>query len=327
MIYKPSQACLNEIALSQATALAYAAATAQALASESKASNTRRAYTSDWEHFDAWSKRVGLPSLPAAPETIALYVAAHADTLKPATVSRRLASISTAHRAAGLENPASMRHGSVADVVRGLRRVKGTVQAGKSALTGENIRFLIAGLPSTLQGDRDAALLLLGFSGAFRRSELVALDVDDLEFGEKGLRITLARSKTDQEGQGRYVGIPYSANHMVCPIRRLQRWLSGAAITNGPVFRPMNKHGHVSPERLSGQGVWLVVRRVCADAGMDADEFGAHSLRSGFVTTALGAGKSETTIIGQTGHKSTIMLRRYHKEKDLFKNNAAEGLL
>ena len=234
--------------------------------------------------------------------------------------------ISTAHRAVGLDNPASMRHGSVADVVRGLRRVKGIAQAGKSALVGENIRFLIAGLPSNLQGDRDAALLL-GFSGAFRRSELVALNVDDLEFGEKGLRITLVKSKTDQERQGRYVGIPYSANHMFCPIRRLQRWLTGAAIMEGPVFRPMNKHGHVSSRPLSGQGVWLVVRRVCGEAGMDPNEFGAHSLRSGFVTTALGAGKSETTIIGQTGHKSTVMLRRYHKEKDLFKNNAAEGLL
>jgi integrase len=258
---------------------------------------------------------------------VALYIAAYSATLKPATLSRRLASISTAHRAVGFDNTASLRHGGVADVLRGIRRTKGTKQDGKSALVADHLRSLIAGLPESVIGNRDAALLLLGFSGAFRRSELVALNVEDLEFGEKGLRVTLRFSKTDQEGQGRYVGIPYSANHRVCPVRRLQRWLKDAGIATGPVFRPINRHGHVSPHRLSGQGVWIVVKRACATAGLEAGEFGAHSLRSGFVTTALNAGKSETAIIGQTGHKSTVMLRRYHKETDLFKNNPSEGLL
>jgi integrase len=180
-------------------------------------------------------------------------------------------------------------------------------------------------LPDSLLGIRDRALLLVGFAGAFRRSELVGLDVADVEFKREGLVVTLERSKTDQEGAGRKIGIPYGSNPATCPVRALQAWLEASATTEGALFRTMNRHGHVK-DRLSGQGVAIVVKRCAEAAGLNPDDYAGHSLRSGLATSAAAAGVSERAIMNQTGHKSVNMVRRYIREGSLFRENAAAGV-
>jgi site-specific recombinase XerD len=292
----------------------------------SKAANTVRAYRSDWQHFTGWCAPRGLPILPATPETIALYIADLGGVDKPSTITRRLAAIAKAHQAGGHESPTAMRHAAVKEVLSGIKRTHGTAQAGKAALLTEHLRRLLPVIPDSLLGKRDAAILLLCFAGAFRRSELVSLDVRDVEFSEDGLKVTLRRSKTDQEGRGRVVGVPYGSDPQLCPVRSLRRWLEAASITAGPLFRYVSRHGHIAGSALTAQTVRGVVQRYCRAAGLGARQFSAHSLRSGFVTQATINSASECSIMNQTGHKSPAMVRRYTRDLNLFRDNAATRL-
>jgi integrase len=178
----------------------------------------------------------------------------------------------------------------------------------------------------SLIGARDRALILLGFAGAFRRSELVRLDVDDCAFGKDGLTVTLRRSKSDQDGAGRKIGIPYGSNPETCPVRSMQAWMEAAGINAGPVFRSINRHGQVKAARLSGIDVARVVKKLVERAGLDPAKYAGHSLRAGHATSAAIAGASERSIMNQTGHKSVQMVRRYIREGTLFRENSAGKL-
>ena len=300
------------------------AAQAKAYADASKAANTRRAYRADWADFAAWCERHGHTALPATPATLALYLAERAETCKPATLGRRLVTIAQAHKAAGHDTP------TTAPVVRavwaGIRRVKGTAQEGKAPAVTDDVRAMVAGLPDTLRGHRDRALVLLGFAGAFRRSELAALDVADVEETRAGLVVRLRRSKTDQEGAGRTVGIPYGAYVESCPVRAYRAWREASGVAAGPLFRSVDWQGVLSPGPLSDKGVARVVKRRAKAAGLDPEKYGGHSLRAGLATAAAQAGKPERAIMAQTGHKSLSMVRKYIREGDLFRENAAAGL-
>ncbi len=306
-----------------AVALAAMAAQARDYAQQAKSANTRRAYRSDWADFAGWCQAHGLAALPAAPATVALYLTSAAERCKPATLTRRLTAISQAHQAA--EHPSPTTSATVRAVAAGIRRAKGTAQQGKAAAVTDEVRAMVAALPPTLVGRRDRALLLLGFAGAFRRSELVALDVADVVRTRDGLVVTLRKSKTDQEGAGRRVGIPYGGHPQSCPVRALEDWLAAAGIGTGPLFRGLRNDGALMG-RLSDKGVARVVQRRAAAVGLDPKRYGGHSLRAGLATAAVAAGKSERAIMAQTGHKSVPMVRRYIREGDLFRENAAAGL-
>jgi integrase len=296
---------------------------AEAYARNATAENTRRGYRSDWAGFAAWCEAAGQEALPARPETVACYISELAATHKPATIARHLAAIASAHKARGFPSPASMQHGAVAAVWHGIRRTHGTAQTQKSPLLTADLRRMAGALDEGVMGARDRALLLVGFAGAFRRSELVGLDIEDCEFGRDGLVITLRRSKTDQEAQGRKIGIPYGSNPETCPVRALQAWIEVSGAESGALFRPINRHGQVRGGRLTGTAVALIVKRHAAAAGLAAENFSGHSLRADLATAAAIAGASEPAIMRQTGHRSAAMLRRYVREASLFRENAA----
>lgn len=298
------------------------AARARDYALKAKAANTVRAYRADWRDFAAWCEERGLQPLPAAPETVALYVAHLADAgRKASTIQRRLSAISQAHQAAGHESPT--KSAAVRAVWAGIRRERGTAQEGKAPVVTEDIRAMVAALSEGLIGIRDRALLLVGFAGAFRRSELVGLDVEDVEFAREGLVVRIRRSKTDQEGQGHVIGIPYGSNPATCPVRALRAWLKASGINSGPVFRPVNRHGQVLPRRLSDKAVALIVKRAAEAAGLDPARYAGHSLRAGFATAAAAAGAPERAIMAQTRHKSVTVARRYIRLGSLWAENAA----
>jgi site-specific recombinase XerD len=288
---------------------------------QSKSANTVRAYRSDWKQFSAWCHSHGQVSLPASPDCVALYLADRAETNKPATLSRHVAAISQAHQIAGFD--ASTRSSKVRLVMAGIRRTKGAVQVGKNPVIVEELRRIVEVLPDNLLGVRDRAILLLGFAGAFRRSELVQLDYDAVQFTREGLVVKIRRSKTDQEGEGQRIGIPYGSNPDTCPVRSLRDWLDRSGINAGPLFRPINRHGQISSRRLSGAGVAEIVKRYVRPLGLDAAKYGAHSLRAGLATAAAMAGASERAIMNQTRHRSVTTLRRYIRDGSLFRENAA----
>jgi len=321
----PASTNAELITASAAVTATLAAIEAQArdYAREAKSKNTRRAYRSDWADFAGWCQAHGLGALPAAPATVALYLTSAAERCKPATLTRRLTAISHAHQAA--EHPSPTTSATVRAVASGIRRAKGTAQQGKAAAVTDEVRLMVGGLPPTRRGRRDRALLLLGFAGAFRRSELVALDVADVEEKPEGLVVTLRRSKTDQEGEGRRVGIPYGGHPQSCPIRALRAWLDDSGIVEGALFRGVKNDGTLLG-RLSDKGVARVVQRRAAAVGLDPKRYGGHSLRAGLATAAAAAGKSERAIMAQTGHKSSVMVRRYIRSGELFSDNAAAGL-
>ena len=295
-------------------------------AANSKAPATLRAYRACWKHFQEWCRDRGLISLPAEPRTVALFIADCASKHKPASISLRMAAISAAHKLAGFESPTLMRHAVVSETWAGIKRTLGTAQVGKSAILTDDLRKMIAALPDTLRGLRDVALLLVGFASACRRSELAALTVEDLAWVEEGLRITLRRSKTDQEGKGQTIGVPYGSDPFTCPVRAMRRWLAAAGITEGFAFRGVLKGGRVQPGRMAGDSIALCIKRSCASVGMETAKYAGHSLRAGFVTQAARAGCSESSIMKQTRHKSTAMLARYTRDPSLFRNNAAMKL-
>ncbi len=306
---------------SRAATLYKAEERARHYARESRAANTRRAYRSDWADFTAWCQEHGRTALPAEPATVVLYLSGRADTLKTATLERRLTAISQAHKAADLDTPTADR--AVRRVMTGIRREKGTAQEGKAPAVTREVRAMVATLPATLRGQRDHGLLLLGFAGAFRRSELVSLDVGDLAWSDDGLTVRLKRSKTDQEGAGRTVGIPYGSKPATCPVRAVRAWLTAAEVTDGPVFRGVDPHNNLRRNRLSDKTVARVVKSAAEAAGLDPTKYAGHSLRAGLATAAAQAGVAERVIMAQTGHKSLPMVRKYIREGSLFTQNAA----
>jgi integrase len=262
--------------------------------------------------------------VPAAPAMVAEYFAHHADLLSVATLVRRLASLSKAHAAKGHPSPTSSE--LVKATMRGIKRQRGTAQVEAKPLLKEVLFEVLAVTGETTKDLRDRALLLVGFAGGFRRSELVGLDHDDIDHVRQGLVITLRRSKTDQLGAGRKVGIPLGRSRW-CPVAALDHWLAYSGITDGPLFRPVNRHGRIMSQRLSGEAVSLVIRERLVAARYDHTGFSGHSLRAGFATSAAQAGVPTLKIREQTGHASDAMLARYVREGELFVGNAAGALL
>ena len=290
----------------------------------SKAQSTLRGYESDWRHFCAWCEANARPSITATPDTVAAYIAGCAASLKPGSIQRRLNAIAEAHKAVGAESPT---HAPiVVNTMKGIRRMKGTAPAQKAPTLIDDVRAMIDATDEGLIGARDRAMILLGFAGAFRRSELVGLDVADCAFGKDGLTVTLQRSKVDQNGEGRKIGIPYGSNPETCPVRVVQYWVEQAMITAGPLFRSINRHGQVQVGGLSGIDVARVVKKLALRAGLDAAKYAGHSLRAGHATAAAIAGASERSIMKQTGHRSVQMVRRYIRDGSLFRENSAGKL-
>jgi site-specific recombinase XerD len=289
------------------------------LIEHSVSDSTRTAYASDLKHFSDWGG-----ALPATPEIIAAYVAAYAGKLSVATITRRVATLSKAHQTMAGENPCQSP--LVKATLQGLRRKHGTAQKQAKALTREDLFAVLDAMGDGMKDVRDLALLLLGFAGGFRRSELVGLDVTDIEHVRQGIIITLRHSKTDQEGAGRKIGIPHGRTGH-CPVAALTAWLTRSSITAGAIFRPINRHGQLQPERLSGDAVSEVIRERLAAAGIDPEGYSGHSLRAGFATSAAHAGASTLKIRAQTGHASDAMLSRYIRDGELFIGNAAGVVL
>jgi len=269
-----------------------------------------------------WTEQHGLVPLPATDETVALYLAhLAAQGLRPATLGRRLVAISQAHK--GADEPTPTTSSAVRRVYAGIRRTHGTAQRAKTPALVEDLRNMVQEASWSLRGLRDRALLLIGFAGAFRRSELVGLDVADLDFNRAGVTVTLRRSKTDQESHGRRIGIPHGAHEETDPVRAVQAWLQAARITSGPIFRPLSARGELLNTRLSARAVAQRVKHYAKQAGLDPTHYAGHSLRSGLATSAAAMGASERSIMRQTGHKSTEMVRLYIREGSLYRDNAA----
>jgi site-specific recombinase XerD len=285
----------------------------------SVAENTRVAYLRDLAHFERWGGRI-----PASPETIAEYLVAHADVLSVATLNRRLAALAKVHRSRGFSNPTSVE--VVKATVRGLKRIKGTAQRQATPLIKGDLFVVLEAMGSRIKDIRDRALLLLGFAGGFRRSELIGLNCDDVVLVRQGLEVTLRRSKTDQKGAGRKIGIPHGRGRW-CPVSALEQWKVASGIFEGAMFRPIDRHHRIGTKRLSGEGVCLVVRERAQAAGIDPKNYSGHSLRAGLATSAAQAGVPSWKIRQQTGHAADAMLNRYIRDGELFTNNAAGALL
>lgn len=302
--------------------LASETAAARDYAAASRAEATLRAYASDWSDFAAWCAERNLDALPATPATVGVYLASLAeDGLKVSTIGRRLVALTQHHRDAG--HHLDTRHPAVSATLRGIKRTHGSAQTGKAPVLPDDVRAMLGTLGDGLLGLRDRALLLVGFAGAFRRSELVALERADVEVQRNGLVVTIRRSKTDQEGAGRKVGIPLGSAPEVCPARSLEAWLAAAGVERGPLFRAVNRHSQVSGSALSAGAVALIVKRSALAAGLDAQRYAGHSLRAGLATSAAMAGADERSIMRQTGHRSAEMVRRYIRDGELFRDNAA----
>ena len=285
----------------------------------SLADNTQRAYLSDLAHFEAWGG-----SVPASHETIATYLAAHADKLSVATLVRRLASLSKAHQERGLSNPT--RSELVRATLRGIKRIRRCAQRQAKPLLRDDLLLVLDAMGDGLKDIRDRALLLIGFAGALRRAELVALDVADTECAPRGIALHLRHSKTDPERRGHKIHIPHGRTRW-CPVATLDAWLAASGISTGAIFRPVDRHGRVHNGRLSGEAVSLVVQERAAAAGLDQTGYSGHSLRAGLATSAAQAGVPTWRIKAQTRHASDAMLARYIRQGELFTDNAAEVLL
>ncbi len=299
---------------------------ARAFLRASKAESTLRAYRSDWKHFASWCDGRGTSSLPASPETVALYLVALAATHRPATITRRLTSIAKVHAAAGEPNPATTQHIVVAETLQGIRRTLGTAQPGKTPLLTADVVKVLAHVPAGNMGKRDRALLLIGYTGGLRRSELAASKLEDVEWVEQGAVLTLRRSKTDQEGQGRKVAIPKGAHRSTCPVTALKEWIAAAGVTEGPLFREIDRHGNVGARALHRDSIGAILKRAVERAGFDPAEFAGHSLRSGFATQAARNGASAFDIMRQTGHRSIATVSRYVRDAQIFRDAPASKL-
>lgn len=314
---------LPALAVSPPNALALQAA---AFARAAKTASTLRAYASDWAHFLDWCSEQDRAALPATPETVALYLTSLAATHRPATITRRLTAITKAHQVKGLASPATVSELAVGETLKGIRRTLGTAQRRKVPLLTAELLQVLAHLPTTLAGTRDRALLLVGYAGAFRRSELAALRLEDIAWVEEGAVLTLTRSKTDQEGQGREVAIPRGAHAATCPVRALRSWIEQAQLIEGRLFRAVDRHGRLRPGWLHSDAVGEIVKRALARAGFETGQYGGHSLRAGFATQAAKNGATAFDIMRQTGHRSVQTVSRYVREAQIFRDAPAGKL-
>ena len=291
----------------------------------SKANNTVRAYKSDFNDFGLFCAKNGFKSLPTEPKIISLYLTyLSTKNIKMSTLKRRLVSISVIHRLKG--HYIDTKHPSIIENIMGIKRRKGSIQRGKKPILINNLKTIINVIDEYNKEEikrlRDRSIILIGFSGGFRRNEIVSIDYDDLDFVQEGLKINVRRSKTDQFGEGFVKALPYFNNQLYCPVVSLKDWLNISKIASGPVFRRFNKGSSLSEKRLTDQSVALLIKEYLNLAGIDSKNYSGHSLRSGFATSAAESGAEERNIMAMTGHKSTEMVRRYIKEANLFKNNA-----
>jgi len=291
----------------------------------SKANNTVRAYRSDFNDFGIFCAKNGFKSLPSEPKIVSLYLT-HLSTkeIKMSTIRRRLVSISVIHKLKG--HYLDTKHPSIIENIMGIKRRKGSLQKGKKPLLINNLKEIINVIDEYNKDEitkfRDRSIILIGFSGGFRRNEIVSLNYDDLDFVNEGVKINLKRSKTDQFGEGSVKGLPYFDNSQYCPVISLKKWIEVSNIYTGPLFRRFFKGSKLTESRLTDQTVALLIKKYLKLAGIDSKNYSGHSLRSGFATSAAESGAEERSIMAMTGHKSTEMVRRYIKEANLFKNNA-----
>ncbi|MDA7831349.1 tyrosine-type recombinase/integrase [Candidatus Pelagibacter sp.] len=291
----------------------------------SKANNTLRAYKSDFSDFSLFCVKNGFKSLPSDPKIVSLYLTyLSSKDAKMSTLKRRLVSIGVIHKLKG--HYLDTKHPSIIENIMGIKRRKGNIQIAKKPLLINNLKELINVIDKQKKEEikkfRDRSIILIGFSGGFRRNEIVSLDYEDLDFVTEGLKINLRRSKTDQFGEGLKKALPYFDNNQYCPVVSLRKWLEVSKIASGPVFRRFTKGSKLSNSRLTDQTVALLIKEYLQLAGIDSKNYSGHSLRSGFATSAAEFGVEERNIMAMTGHKSTEMVRRYIKEANLFKNNA-----
>jgi len=290
----------------------------------SKANNTLRAYKSDFKDFAAFCTKHSLNSLPSEPKIISLYLTYLSKNSKFSTLRRRLVSISMVHKLKGYyldtKNPI------IVENLIGIKRAKGSVQKGKKPLLINHLKSIINTINELkveqIKKQRDKTLILIGFAGGFRRTELISINYEDLDFVEDGIKITIKKSKTDQFGEGMIKGLPYFTNDIYCPVTNLKTWLEISKIKSGPVFRKFKKGSLLTEKRLNDQSVALIIKKYLQLAGIENTNFAGHSLRSGFATVAADSGADERSIMSMTGHKTTQMVRRYIQEANIFKNNA-----
>ena len=291
----------------------------------SKANNTIRAYKSDFRDFGGFCAKNGLKSLPADPKIVSLYMT-HLSIreAKMSTLRRRLVSIGVIHRLKG--HYLDTKHPIIIENLMGIKRKKGNYQRGKKPILINQLKAIVAVIDNEkteeIKKVRDKTIILIGFSGGFRRAELVSIDHEDLEFVPEGIKIIIKRSKTDQFGEGMIKGLPYFSNPTYCPVLHLKKWLELSNIKSGPIFRRFSKSFKLSDNRLTDQSVALLLKSYLTAAGIENKNYSGHSLRSGFATASAESGADERSIMAMTGHKTTQMVRRYIKEANLFKNNA-----
>ncbi len=291
----------------------------------SKAYNTIRAYKSDFSDFGLFCAQNGFKSLPSEPKVVSLYITyLSTKEVKMSTLKRRLVSIGVIHKLKG--HYLDTKHPSIIENIMGIKRRKGSKQIGKKPLLINSLKEIINVIDEQnnkeLKKLRDRSIILIGFSGGFRRNEIVSLDYDDLDFVSEGVKINIKRSKTDQFGEGSMKGLPYFENSQYCPILSLKKWIEISNISSGPLFRRFIKGTKLSENRLTDQTVALIIKKYLKLAGIESENYSGHSLRSGFATSAAESGAEERSIMAMTGHKSAGMVRRYIKEANLFKNNA-----
>ena len=291
----------------------------------SKAINTVRAYKSDFKDFGLFCAQNGFKSLPSEPKIVSLYLTfLSTKSAKMSTLKRRLVSIGVIHKLKG--HYLDTKHPSIIENIMGIKRRKGSIQHGKKPILINNLKVLIDTIDEQKNEEikklRDRTIILIGFSGGFRRNEIVSLDYEDLDFVTEGLKIDIRRSKTDQFGEGSVKALPYFDNSHYCPVISLKKWLIKSEINSGSLFRRFLKGSRLSEKRLTDQTVALLIKEYLQLAGIDSKNYSGHSLRSGFATSAAEAGAEERNIMAMTGHKSTEMVRRYIKDANLFKNNA-----
>ncbi|MFL2889278.1 MAG: site-specific integrase [Pelagibacteraceae bacterium] len=290
----------------------------------SKANNTLRAYRSDFKDFGSFCAKHGLISLPTDPKIVSLYLTHLSKTSKISTLRRRLVSIGVVHKLKG--HYLDTKHPIIIENLMGIKRVKGSIQKGKKPILINHLKLIINVINEQKFEDikkfRDKTIILIGFGGGFRRTELISIDHEDLDFVSEGLKITLRRSKTDQFGEGMIKGLPYFSNENYCPVVNLKRWLEISKIKSGPIFRRFSKGSFLTKKRLTDQSVVLLMKKYLSLAGIENKNFAGHSLRSGFATVAAESGADERSIMAMTGHKTTQMVRRYIREANIFKNNA-----
>ena len=290
----------------------------------SKANNTLRAYKSDFRDFGAFCAKHGFNSMPTEPKIVSLYLTHLSTNTKISTLRRRLVSIGVVHKLKG--HYLDTKHPVIIENLMGIKRKKGSIQIGKKPILINHLKEIINVIDNQkiekIKKLRNRTLILIGFSGGFRRTELISIDYEDLDFVEEGLKITLRRSKTDQFGEGLVKGIPYFTNEKYCPVISLKNWINLSKIKTGPIFRRFAKGSILTGNRLTDQSVVLIIKDCLKLAGIENKNFSGHSLRSGFATVAAESGADERSIMDMTGHKTTQMVRRYIREANIFKNNA-----